>query len=132
MQCARVCRPPPASIQNGQALTPAKYHSIEGGIKADLLDRRISATGSAFRIRRTNVPEADAQGFFQQIGEGESSGFEFEVVGSVTRGLGLRGGYAWTSTQVTRDTTDLPVATCRMLLGIRRSCGRGIAFQRAR
>jgi hypothetical protein len=35
---------------------------------------RSSATGGAFRIRRTNVPEADAQGFFRQIGEGESSG----------------------------------------------------------
>jgi iron complex outermembrane receptor protein len=61
------------------------------------------------------VPEADAQGFFRQIGEGESSGLELEVVGSVTPGWGVRGGYAWTSTQVTRDTSgfagrDLPNA----------------------
>ena len=109
---------PPAPgqyLEDGRALKPAEHHSIEGGVKADLLERRISVTGGAFRIRRTNVPEADAQGFFRQIGEGESGGLELEVVGSVTRGLGLRGGYAWTSSQITRDTSgfagrDLPNA----------------------
>ena len=55
------------------------------------------------------------QGFFRQIGEAESRGLEFEVVGSVTRGLGLRGGYAWTSSEITRDPSgftgrDLPNA----------------------
>ena len=102
-------------LEDGRTLAPAEHDSIEGGFKVDLLDRRISATGAAFRIRRTNVPEADAQGFFRQIGEGESSGLELEVVGSVTRGLGVRGGYAFTSTQITRDTSgfagrDLPNA----------------------
>ena len=92
-----------------------EHDSIEGGVKADLLDRRISVTGAGFRIRRTNVPEADALGFFRQIGEGESHGLELEAVGSVTRGLGLRGGYAWTSTEITRDPAgfagrDLPNA----------------------
>ena len=86
-------------LEDGRALTPAEHDSIEGGVKADLLDRRISVTGAGFRIRRTNVPEADALGFFRQIGEGESHGLELEVVGSVTRGLGLRGGYAWTSSR---------------------------------
>jgi iron complex outermembrane receptor protein len=103
-------------LEDGRALTPAEHDSIEGGVKADLFDRRISATGAVFRIRRTNVPEADALGFFRQIGEAESGGLELEVVvGSVTRGLGLRGGYAWTSTEITRDTSgfagrDLPNA----------------------
>ena len=102
-------------LEDGRALAPAEHDSIEGGVKADLLDRRISVTGAGFRIRRTNVPEADAQGFFRQIGEGESRGLELEVVGSVTRGLGLRGGYAWTSAEITRDPSgfagrDLPNA----------------------
>jgi len=102
-------------LEDGRTLAPAEHDSIEGGVKADLLARRISATGAAFRVRRTNVPEADAQGFFRQIGEGESSGLELEVIGSITRGLGVRGGYAWTSAQITRDTSgfagrDLPNA----------------------
>ena len=102
-------------LEDGRALASAEHDSMEGGVKADLLDRRISVTGSGFRIRRTNVPEADVQGFLRQIGEAESRGLELEVVGSVTRGLGVRGGYAWTSSDITRDPSgfagrDLPNA----------------------
>ena len=92
-------------LEDGSALAPAEHDSIEGGVKADLFERRISATAAVFRIRRTNVPEADVAGFFRQIGEGGSHGLELEAVGSVTRGLALRVGYAWTSTEVTRDTS---------------------------
>ena len=109
---------PPAPgqyLEDGQALAPAEHNSIEGGVKADVLEQRISLTGAVYRIRRTNVPEADARGFYRQIGEGESRGLELEVVGSLTRGLGLRGGYSFTTTEVTQDTSgfvgrDLPNA----------------------
>ena len=30
---------------------------------------------------------------------------ELEVVGSLIRGLGMRGGYSWTSSEITRDTS---------------------------
>ena len=102
-------------LEDGQALAPAEHNSIEGGVKADVLEQRISLTGAVYRIRRTNVPEADARGFYRQIGEGESRGLELEVVGSLARGLGLRGGYSFTTTEVTQDTSgfagrDLPNA----------------------
>ena len=102
-------------LEDGQALAPAEHNSIEGGVKADVLEQRISLTGAVYRIRRTNVPEADARGFYRQIGEGESRGVELEVVGSLTRGLGLRGGYSFTTTEVIQDTSgfvgrDLPNA----------------------
>ena len=67
--------------------------------------QRFSVTAAGFRIRRTNVPEADVQGFYRQIGEAESHGLEVEAVGSVARGLAMRGGYSWTSTEITRDTS---------------------------
>jgi len=92
-------------LENGQALSPAEHDAFEGGIKADLFDQRISVTGAGFRIRQTNVPEADALGFFRQIGEATSGGLELEIVGSLTRGLAVRGGYALTSTEITRDTS---------------------------
>jgi iron complex outermembrane receptor protein len=92
-------------LEDGRALAAAEHEALEGGVKADLFDRRISLTGAAFRIRRTNVPEADARGFFRQIGEAGSHGLELELVGSVTPGWGVRGGYAWTSTEITRDTS---------------------------
>ena len=61
-------------------------------------------TRKGSRRRRTNVPEADVRGFYRQIGAASSHGFEMEVVGSVSRGLGIRAGYAWTDTEITRDT----------------------------
>jgi iron complex outermembrane receptor protein len=78
--------------------------SFEAGAKADLLNQRISLTGAGFRIRRTNVPEADPRGFYRQIGEGQSHGMELEAVGVLAPGLTTRAGYAWTQTEITRDT----------------------------
>jgi iron complex outermembrane receptor protein len=92
-------------LENGRAVEPAEHSAFDGGLKADLLERRLSLTAAGFKIRRTNVPEADARGFYRQIGQGESHGLEVELVGRLTRWLGLRGGYAWTATEVTRDTS---------------------------
>lgn len=92
-------------LENGLALASAKNDAFEGGLKADVFDQRISVTGAGFRIRQTNVPEADALGFFRQIGEAASHGLELEIVGSLTGGLAVRGGYALTSTEITRDTS---------------------------
>ena len=97
---------PPAPgqyLEDGRGLEPAKHESLEGGVKADLAGGSISVTGAAFHIRRTNVPEADVRGFFRQIGEGESRGLELEIAGAFAPGLGIRGGYAWTTAEIRRD-----------------------------
>lgn len=109
---------PPAPgqyLEDGSGLKPAEHESIEGGAKAELAGGNFSVTSAAFHIRRTNVPEGDVRGFYRQIGEGESRGMELEIGGSLAPGLGIRGGYAWTSAEVTRDTggfvgRDLPNA----------------------
>jgi iron complex outermembrane receptor protein len=92
-------------LEDGRGLEPAEHTSLEGGIKTELANGSISVSGATFWIQRTNVPEADARGFYRQIGEGESRGLELELAGSVARGLGIHAGYAWTTTEVTRDTT---------------------------
>lgn len=102
-------------LEDGGALATARNRAIEGGIKADLMQRRMSLTAAVFRIGRTNVPEADPRGFYRQIGEAESRGLELEAVGSLAPGLGLRAGYSWTDTRITQDTSgfvgfDLPNA----------------------
>ena len=90
-------------LENGQAPSLSENQAFEAGAKADLLNRRISITGAGFRIRRTNVPEADPTGFYRQIGEGTSHGVELEAIGAVARGLTTRAGYAWTRTEITQD-----------------------------
>ncbi len=97
---------PPASgqyLEGGLAPALSESSALEAGAKADLLSQQISVTGAGFRIRRTNVPEADPTGFYRQIGEGHSHGLEPEVVGRVAAGLTTRAGYAWTRTEITRD-----------------------------
>jgi iron complex outermembrane receptor protein len=90
-------------LENRRTVEPARNQLLEGGARAELLGGRLAAAGAVFRIVRTNVPESDARGFYRQIGEGRSWGVETEVAGSVWRGLGIQGGYAWTRTEVTED-----------------------------
>jgi iron complex outermembrane receptor protein len=97
---------PPAPgqyLEGGLAPALSENWSFESGVKADLLRQRLSLTGAAFAIRRTNVPEAGPTGFYRQIGEGRSHGLEFEAVGGLAPGLTARAGYAWTRTEITRD-----------------------------
>ena len=99
---------PPAPgqyLEDGRGLAPSENDMLEGGVKADLNGQRFSVTAAGFRIRRTNVAEADARGFYRQIGEAASHGLEIEAVGSIAPGLTMRGGYSWTSTEITRDTS---------------------------
>jgi iron complex outermembrane receptor protein len=99
---------PPAPgqyLQGGGAPALSENGSIEGGVKTDFFQQRLSVTGALFRLRRTNVPETDTLGFIRQIGEGTSHGFETEVVGLLAPALSVRGGYAWTETEITRDSS---------------------------
>jgi iron complex outermembrane receptor protein len=97
---------PPAPgqyLEGGRAPALSENRVLEAGIKADLLSHRVGVTASGFRIRRSNIPEADARGFYRQIGEGESRGVELEVVGRIAPGLTTLSGYAWTETEIVRD-----------------------------
>jgi len=99
---------PPAPgqyLQDGGAPALSENGSIEGGVKTDVFDRRLSVSGALFRLDRTNVPENDALGFIRQIGKGTSHGIEAEAVGLVAPGLSARVGYAWTKTEITRDSS---------------------------
>jgi iron complex outermembrane receptor protein len=109
---------PPAPgqyLEDGRAPALSRNSSFEGGVKADLVAQRVSVTAAGFGIQRTNVPEADPRGFTRQIGEARSRGIEVETVGRLVAGLSVRGGYAWTITEITQDSggvvgRDLPNA----------------------
>ena len=99
---------PPAPgqyLENGRAPAPTENGSIEAGIKVDFADRRLGFTAAGYRIRQSNVAEADPRGFYRQIGEGESHGLELELVGVVRKGLLVNSGYAWTETEITHDAS---------------------------
>jgi iron complex outermembrane receptor protein len=102
-------------FENGNALALADITSYEGGVKWTPASGRVTATSAYYGIRRTNIPEADARGFYRQIGEGESRGIELEFAGRVANGLYAQAAYAWTDTEITESLTggvgnDLPNA----------------------
>lgn len=108
---------PPAPgqyLEDGRALSLADTTSLEAGLKVAAFDGRMTASGAVFGIRRTNIPEADARGFYRQIGEGRSRGVELELAGRVANGLFLQMAYAWTGTEIARGLSgeghDLPNA----------------------
>src|SRR5262245_5879554 len=97
---------PPAPGQfgeGGRPLDPIDSESLEAGAKVSLLGARLAVSAAGFRIRQTNVAEADARGFYRQIAEGESTGVEIEVVGSPAPGLEVLAGYAWCDSEITQD-----------------------------
>lgn len=101
---------PPAPGQyreDGRALDLADTASIEGGVKAETRDGRLSAALAVFRVRRTNVPEADGLGFYRQIGEGRSRGLEAELNGQLAPGLAVQAAYAWVRSEITRAVTPI-------------------------
>jgi iron complex outermembrane receptor protein len=89
-------------LENGQPLAPVENNSIEAGVKRD---GRVSVSAAAYKIRRTNVAEADALGFYRQIAEAQSHGIELEAVGSLTTRAGIHGGYAWCDADITEDAS---------------------------
>jgi iron complex outermembrane recepter protein len=99
---------PPAPgqyLEDGRAPALSENGVVEAGLKADLAGQRLSLTAAGFHIRRTNVPETDPKGFIRQIGEAASRGLEFEAIGTLRPGWSVRSGYAWTETEITRDTS---------------------------
>lgn len=90
--------------EDGRPLEPLHNQSLEGGAKSEWLNGRISATAAVYRIRRTNVTEADARGFYRQIGAAQSHGVELEFAGRLAGQFGASGGYAWCDADITDDS----------------------------
>jgi len=91
-------------LENGSPLEPMQNESIEGGAKSEWLNGRMSLTAAAYKIRRTNVAEADVRGFYRQIAEAQSHGLELEAAGRLSPQLEVYGGYAWCDADITADS----------------------------
>ncbi|HNP61848.1 MAG TPA: TonB-dependent siderophore receptor [Nitrospirales bacterium] len=104
-------QPSSASSVNpdGESFKPERSTQYEVGIKAFLLDNRISATLAWFHLTRKNLltpdsnPAQAAQGFMVQTGEQRSQGVEFDVTAQLTAGWNVIAGYAYTDAEVTKD-----------------------------
>jgi iron complex outermembrane receptor protein len=99
-----------ATAANGEPFKPEIGLGYEAGIKADLFDKRLSATAALFHVTKQNVLATNPADTSQQIQAGEvrSKGFDLNVSGAITPEWRVIGGYAYTDAEVTEDTT-LPI-----------------------
>ncbi|ATQ66907.1 MULTISPECIES: TonB-dependent siderophore receptor [Methylosinus] len=86
------------------ALPPQRGEQWEGGVKAQLLDKRLTATFAYFDITKTNILAAAFGGGYQvPIGAAESKGIEFDLNGRVDDNWSVNATYSHIDAVITSD-----------------------------
>ncbi len=94
---------PDGSVSN---FKPQQANQWEGGVKAELLNRKITASLSYYNIYVTNItrPDPSRAGFTVQDGNMSSKGFEADISANPLPGLNLIAGYSFNKSL--NDKTD--------------------------
>jgi iron complex outermembrane recepter protein len=73
---------------SGEPLEPSRATQFEVGVKAELFDKRLSATLAAYDITKTNIPTTDPNNdeFSIAVGEVKSRGIELDIAGEIIPG----------------------------------------------
>ena len=93
-------------INGKYSFVPTTAHSIEGGVKANLFDHRLTFTLADFDIIEQNVINSFACPLgtcAQQVGQEESKGDEVEFDARPLRNLQISGGYSYLDATVTKS-----------------------------
>jgi iron complex outermembrane receptor protein len=95
--------PPGGAFRNPTPLRPETGRIVEGGIKADLLNKQLSLTMAGFYIVKDNVTTADTFFFATQIGEQRAQGVEMSAVGKLTDRWSVIGNYAYIDSRILKE-----------------------------
>lgn len=101
--------PQSGADKEGNVFKPVRGNNIEIGFKKDWLDGKWNTSITAFKITKKNVLTQDPRypndpaNWRVQLGEIQSKGLEFDVVGEVVEGLNVTLNYAYTDPKVTKD-----------------------------
>lgn len=92
--------------ERGGPFDPLITRQFEGGVKTELFDERLIASTALYRITKHNVlvPDPDPESdLLLTLGEVRSTGWEFDVVGSITPVWSVTANYARNDTKITED-----------------------------
>ncbi|ACK67023.1 TonB-dependent siderophore receptor [Rippkaea orientalis PCC 8801] len=95
---------------SGQFLDPEESEQYEIGIRAEILDKKLSFNLAYFDITKNNVATSDPEFpiFSVAVGEQRSRGVELDIVGEIIPGLNIVFNYANITAEITEDN-DIPV-----------------------
>ncbi|WP_308253627.1 TonB-dependent siderophore receptor [Geminocystis sp. GBBB08] len=98
--------PSSATTASGNPLKPERGEGFEVGIKTELFDQKLLGTLTYFNITKQNVAVTDPVNllFSSAIGEQQSQGIEFDIVGEILPGWNIIGSYSYIDAKVTQDT----------------------------
>lgn len=94
---------------SGEAFDPEESEQFEIGVKAEMMQRRLTAQATVYDIVKENILVSDVStpdDPFDSItiGEMESRGLELELLGNVTGSLSVTLSYAYNDIEITNDT----------------------------
>lgn len=95
---------------DGQVFDPEQGYQIEGGIKIEQ-SNTLAITISPFYILKNNIVERNTVNEYNQIGEADSKGVEFDAMYQPIKGLYIKGGYAYVDARVRSFDVDSLQAT---------------------
>lgn len=101
--------PQSGRLRNGGNAKPITGSNRELGVKRDWADGRWNTTVSVYRIVKNNEITADPlspqnSGINVVLGQKRAQGVEFDLRGSIVKGLNLTANYAYTNSEVTKVT----------------------------
>ncbi len=91
------------TVKSGTDLSPEKNKTYEVGTKWDVLDNRLSLTGSLFRIETTNSRITLPSGDYAMAGKKHVQGVELGVAGAITPKWQVYGGYTYMKSKIKDD-----------------------------
>ena len=93
-----------ATDDNG--LDPNQSESSEVGVKFLMNDGTLEATVAVFDVQQSNISTVDENFVATAIGEAESQGIEFDLIGNITDSLSILLSYSFIDAQTKNDFND--------------------------
>jgi iron complex outermembrane receptor protein len=102
------------TTENNKPLKPEQANQIEGGVKLDLFDGKLSSTVSYYDIKVKDIVRPSTVNPILSVQDGTqfSKGFEAEVIANPLPGLNLTAGFTYNNSKLTK-TADATIEGLR-------------------
>ncbi|UPK70686.1 TonB-dependent receptor [Chitinophaga filiformis] len=92
-----------------KAFTPEQANQIEGGVKMDLFEGRLTGTFSYYDIKVKDIVRTDPEHPLRSIQDGTqlSKGFEAQIIANPIQGLNIIAGFAYNDSKYEKSSADV-------------------------